>query len=154
MNKNSKAPETKDTQVLEGLEHQLLTMRDAFRQHQNNIRRKYGISATGMEIIYFVNQLGPQRMKAIGERYFIKFSTLTSLIDKIEDLGLVKRVNSKEDRRSILVQITRKGKKMLAEYDSQVSSLAAVITERANGNTPVFLKTLESISPELNEVIK
>ncbi|MFK7970289.1 MAG: MarR family winged helix-turn-helix transcriptional regulator [Bacteroidia bacterium] len=142
----AKTPVSEEIQTLE---QQLLQMRDAFRFHQNDIRRKYNLSATGMEIIFFVNQEGPQQMKVIGEKFEIKFSTLTSLIDKIEKSGLVKRVNSKEDRRSILVQVTRKGGKMLGEYDQQVKDLAATIKVAANGNTPVFLKTLEKVTPEL-----
>ena len=125
------------------LEKQLLQMRDAFRHHQNEIRKKYKISANEMEIILYISDFGPQRMKAVGEQFKIKFSTLTSLVDKIERLNLVKRVNSKEDRRSILVTITKKGKKMLDEYNSQIRSLADKITEIAqNDNLPTLVETL------------
>ncbi len=126
------------------LERQLLLMRDAFRQHQNEIRKKYKISANEMEIILYISENGPQRMKSVGEQFKIKFSTLTSLVDKIERLNLVKRVNSKEDRRSILVTITKKGKKMLEEYNSQIRSLADKITEiTQKDNLPTLVETLE-----------
>ncbi|TAE46633.1 MAG: MarR family transcriptional regulator [Bacteroidetes bacterium] len=128
------------------LEKQLLLMRDVFRHHQNEIRKRYKISATEMEIILYINDFGPQRMKSVGEAFKIKFSTLTSLVDKIERLTLVKRVNSKEDRRSILITITKKGKKMLDEYNSQIKTLAERITEVANQEVPVLVETLEKIS--------
>ncbi|MDX2247837.1 MAG: MarR family transcriptional regulator [Bacteroidia bacterium] len=126
------------------LEKQLLQMRDAFRQHQNEIRRRYKISANEMEIILYIEDFGPQRMKAVGEQFKIKFSTLTSLVDKIEKLNLVKRVNSKDDRRSIMVTITKKGKKMLEEYNSQIKSLAERISEVSQMETlPQLVETLE-----------
>lgn len=126
------------------LERQLLMMRDAFRQHQNEIRKRYKISANEMEIILYISEHGPQRMKSVGEQFRIKFSTLTSLVDKIERLNLVKRVNSKEDRRSILVTITKKGKKMLEEYNDQVRVLAERIQEISReGSLPAFVETLE-----------
>lgn len=132
------------TLELTDLERQLLQMRNAFRQHQNEIRKKYKISANEMEIILYISENGPQRMKSVGEQFKIKFSTLTSLVDKIERLNLVKRVNSKEDRRSILVTITKKGKKMLEEYNSQIRSLADRITEIAQkDNLPTLVETLE-----------
>lgn len=133
------------TPNLSSLEKQLLAMRDAFRQHQNDIRKKYKISANEMEIILYISDFGPQRMKSVGERFKIKFSTLTSLVDKIERLGLVKRVNSKEDRRSILVTITKKGKRMLDEYNSQIRTLAERITAVVPQQTqlPQFVETLE-----------
>ena len=126
------------------LERQLLQMRDAFRHHQNEIRKKYKISANEMEIILYINDFGPQRMKSVGEQFKIKFSTLTSLVDKIERLNLVKRVNSKEDRRSILVTITKKGKRMLDEYNSQIRSLAERIADSMRSeNLPTLVETLE-----------
>ncbi|MEM6806522.1 MAG: MarR family transcriptional regulator [Bacteroidota bacterium] len=136
--------ELNNLQETSSLERQLLMMRDAFRQHQNEIRKKYKISANEMEIILYVNDFGPQRMKGVGEQFKIKFSTLTSLVDKIERLNLVKRVNSKEDRRSILVTITKKGKKMLEEYNSQIKSLADRITEITQSeDLPQIVATLE-----------
>ncbi len=130
----------------------LLNMRDAFRHHQNEIRKKYKISANEMEIILFISQEGPQRMKAIGERFKIKFSTLTSLVDKIERLNLVKRVNSKEDRRSILVTLTKKGKKMLEEYNQQVADLAEKISGASTSkNNTALVETLEKASPFIGE---
>jgi MarR family 2-MHQ and catechol resistance regulon transcriptional repressor len=128
------------------LEQQLLQMRDSFRQHQNEIRRKYKISANEMEIILYINDFGPQRMKTVGERFKIKFSTLTSLVDKIERLNLVKRVNSKEDRRSILVTLTKKGRKMLDEYNAQVKDLAEKLSDSAE-NLPDLLATLSKLGP-------
>lgn len=125
------------------LEKQLLYIRDSFRYHQNEIRKKYKISANEMEIILYINEHGPQRMKSVGEQFKIKFSTLTSLVDKIERLNLVKRVNSKEDRRSILVTITKKGKKMLDEYNDQIRELAGKIEEVSlQENLPSFVETL------------
>ena len=133
-----------EIQSSDSLEKQLLQMRDAFRHHQNEIRKRYKISANEMEIILYVHDFGPQRMKTVGEKFKIKFSTLTSLVDKIERLNLVKRVNSKEDRRSILVTITKKGKKMLEEYNSQIKSLADRITEITQSeDLPQIVATLE-----------
>ncbi|MEL6625765.1 MAG: MarR family transcriptional regulator [Bacteroidota bacterium] len=149
MAKEIRSEMTNGQEVL-SLERQLLQMRDAFRQHQNDIRKKYKISANEMEIILYINDFGPQRMKAIGERFKIKFSTLTSLVDKIEKYNLVKRVNSKEDRRSILVTITKKGKRMLDEYNDQVKVLAermmGIAQER--DNLPTLVQTLEEATSE------
>ncbi|MEM6262289.1 MAG: MarR family winged helix-turn-helix transcriptional regulator [Bacteroidota bacterium] len=130
------------------LEKYLLNMRDSFRHHQNEIRKKYKISANEMEIILYISEFGPQRMKTIGEKFKIKFSTLTSLVDKIERLNLVKRVNSKEDRRSILVTLTKKGNRMLDEYNEQVKNLAEKISSLGGSKeAPSFLDTLEKVSP-------
>jgi len=129
------------------LEKQLFLMRDAFRQHQNEVRRKYKISSTEMEIILYISEHGPQRMKSVGESFDIKFSTLTSLVDKIERLNLVKRVNSKEDRRSILITLTSKGRKMLEEYNSQITHLAEKISDSTQEDSiQALLHSLEKVN--------
>ena len=129
------------------LEKQLYTIRDSFRQHQNDIRKKYKISSNEMEIILHIAEQGPQRMKSVGERFKIKFSTLTSLVDKIERLNLVKRVNSKEDRRSILITLTSKGRKLLDEYNSQVSLLAEKIQNNSQEDSvELLVHSLEKAS--------
>jgi DNA-binding MarR family transcriptional regulator len=134
------------------LEQLLLSMRDSFRQHQNDIRRRYKISANEMEIILFIKQAGPQRMKSIGEKFQIKFSTLTSLVDKIERLNLVKRINSKDDRRSILVTLTKKGERMLGEYDGQAIEIAGAIKEgNSQGVVSSVIDVLEKVVPEVKE---
>lgn len=129
------------------LEKQLYSIRDSFRQHQNDIRKKYKISSNEMEIILHISEEGPQRMKSVGEKFKIKFSTLTSLVDKIERLNLVKRVNSKEDRRSILITLTSKGRKLLDEYNSQVSLLAEKIQNTTQEDSmEVLVNSLELAS--------
>ena len=129
------------------LEKQLYSIRDSFRQHQNDIRKKYKISSNEMEIILHISEEGPQRMKSVGEKFKIKFSTLTSLVDKIERLNLVKRVNSKEDRRSILITLTSKGRKLLDEYNSQVSLLAEKIQNTTQEDSmEVLVSSLELAS--------
>ena len=129
------------------LEKQLYSIRDSFRQHQNDIRKKYKISSNEMEIILHISEEGPQRMKSVGEKFKIKFSTLTSLVDKIERLNLVKRVNSKEDRRSILITLTAKGRKLLDEYNSQVSLLAEKIQNTTQEDSmEVLVNSLELAS--------
>lgn len=126
---------------------QLMSLRDAFRLHQSNVRLHYDISETEMEIILYVDKNGPQKMKHIGETFGVKFSTLTSLVDKIEDLGLIKRVNSKDDRRSVLITISKKGKKLVDEYDQQAIEYSEVIAKQPNDSKDLFARILEMLTP-------
>ena len=127
---------------------QMMSLRDAFRQHQNQIRSLYDISETEMEIILYVDKHGAQKMKHIGETFGIKFSTLTSLVDKIEDAGFIKRVNSKEDRRSVLITLTKKGKKLVDEYDQQAIKYSEVISKQKDDSPGIFAKLLKMLTPD------
>lgn len=123
---------------ISAIKQQLLTLRDAFRQHQSYIRHLYDITETEMEIILYVDKNGAQKMKHIGETFGIKFSTLTSLVDKIEEMGLIKRVNSKEDRRSVLITLTKKGKKLVDEYDQQASHYSDLLAMQPTDSQDLF----------------
>lgn len=125
----------------------LMSLRDAFRSHQSHVRLHYDISETEMEIILYVDKNGPQKMKHIGETFGVKFSTLTSLVDKIEDIGLIKRVNSKDDRRSVLITISKKGKKLVDEYDQQAIEYSEVIAKQPNDSKDLFARILEMLTP-------
>ncbi len=136
------------------LRSQMMSLRDSFRQHQNQIRNQYDISETEMEIILYVDKNGAQKMKHIGETFGIKFSTLTSLVDKIELIGLIKRVNSKEDRRSVLITLTKKGKKLIDEYDQQAIKYSDLIAKQNDDSPGIFARLLRMITPESNKLIQ
>lgn len=98
------------------LEQSLVVLNHAFRKHRDFIKEKFKISALEMELIQFVVQNGAQKMKTVSEYFDIKLSTLTSIIDKAENQRILKRTNSKEDRRVVFLDYTRKGKNIYEEY--------------------------------------
>lgn len=71
---------------------------------------------------------------------------MTVVVDNLEKRGLVERIHSSEDRRTVLVRLTRKGKKLFDEIFAQhaeyVGNLASVLTEREQGELGRLLKKL------------
>lgn len=102
--------------AVDRLERGLFELAEVYRKHKIYIKTKYNISALEMEILQLIHLEGKKKMKEIGEQFHIKLSTLTSIIDKIESQRLVKRVNSREDRRVVFLDITKKGEKLYQEY--------------------------------------
>jgi len=56
---------------------------------------------------------GPQRMSALAEHAQTSQASVTGIVDRLEDRGLVERVRSSEDRRVVDVSITEMGAKEL-----------------------------------------
>ncbi|WNF25359.1 MarR family transcriptional regulator [Streptomyces sp. C11-1] len=52
---------------------------------------------------------GPQPVKAIGERLHLDSGTLSPLLKRLEAAGLVRRERSREDERSVLIDLTEDG---------------------------------------------
>ncbi len=53
----------------------------------------------------------------LGQRVHLEKSTMTSLIDRMEKAGLLKRVNHPTDRRAYQIYLTPRGKSIQAKID-------------------------------------
>ena len=52
----------------------------------------------------------------LSKKTLLSKSTLTSMLDRLEQGGFIKRVPSKKDRREILIQLTEKNKVLQEKY--------------------------------------
>ncbi|GAB4420622.1 MAG: hypothetical protein OHK0039_34460 [Bacteroidia bacterium] len=114
------------------LEKGLYDLAEVYRKHQAYIKLKYKISALEMEIIQYISSDGRKKMKEIGEYFNIKLSTLTSIIDKIEEQKLVRRVNSQEDRRVVYLEVTRRGTQLHEQYSRYIHVVACMVHRSLN----------------------
>jgi len=101
---------------LSRLEQSLFELSAVINRHQEIVQRRFKVTAVEIDILKLLDTEGDKKMKDIGDRVRVKLSNLTNIIDRLETQKLVKRVNSKTDRRSIFVHISTKGKKLLADY--------------------------------------
>ena len=110
--------------ALARLEQSLFQLSDVIQKHQEIVQKRFKVSAVEIDILKLLDADGDQKMKDIGEAVRVKLSNLTNIIDRLESQKLVKRVNSKTDRRSIFVHISTKGKKLLSDYSDFLRELS------------------------------
>jgi DNA-binding MarR family transcriptional regulator len=145
--------EINDQLQLEKLESSLIALRDVFRKHQRYIKENFKISELEMEILQFVAMNGRKKMKEIGEAFNIKLSTLTSIVDKIERQKLVKRINSKTDRRAVYLDLTPKGKKIYEKYSHYIHVMALLMKRTIQPeHFSSFVDELEKITAMTNQL--
>lgn len=114
------SPESNSTRLEEVLNDIVL----AFNQRRQSILRQFNVNEMEVEIISYLDENEMKKMKEVGEHFNIKLSTLTSTIDKLEKNKLVKRKNSKEDRRVIFIRPTKTGQKLLESLTDSTRELA------------------------------
>ncbi len=132
---------------LERLEATLFQLNELMQKHQEIALRRFKIASVDVEILRFLDTEGDQKMKDIGDRVKVKLSNLTNIVDNLENLKLVRRVNSKTDRRSIFVNITPKGKKLISEYNAYLRELTLRMSSEMKDEAFVMmLEGLEKIS--------
>jgi DNA-binding MarR family transcriptional regulator len=79
-----------------------------------------GLSRTEVGLLRTVSE-GPRRITELAELEGLAQPTMTILIKRLEQQGLVKRERRSEDGRVVLVDITQQGRVALQDYRQQMS---------------------------------
>lgn len=74
------------------------------------------LSLQELKIVYHIGQCKSCIMREVSEYSQVAVSTMTGIIDKLEEKGLVKRERNDEDRRIVRVLLTSKGCKLNQSY--------------------------------------
>lgn len=133
------------------LESTLQSLVNSYNQRRTSILERYDVSEQDVEIIRYLDEEDQKKMKEVGEFFRIKLSTLTSTIDKLEKGKLVKRKNSKEDRRVIYIHPTAKGRNLLSELDEPGKITVSNLISSFKANEVEFiLKAMENMVSDLS----
>ena len=84
----------------------------------------HGISLAQYNVLRILRGAGPEGLPtlAIRDRMIDEGSTVTRLLDKLEQAGFVTRDRSRPDRRQVLCRITTQGESLLAQLDPTMDS--------------------------------
>jgi DNA-binding MarR family transcriptional regulator len=72
---------------------------------------------------------GPMIMRALGGRFGVPVSTMTGLVDRMEQKGLVRRMRGRRDRRAIELEATPVGALALSEHARGMEAIARGMLE-------------------------
>ena len=75
-------------------------------------------------IIYVLWQGGEMPIQELARRTSLGKSTLTTMLDRLERAGQVRRVPSKVDRRAILIELTAKSRQLENVYQEVSAEMA------------------------------
>ena len=91
----------------------------------------------------------------LSKRTLLSKSTLTSMLDRLEQSGFIKRVPSRTDRREILIQLTNKDKNFQAKYVEVSKDMIMIYYNNfTEQEINIFEKYLERILDNLIEYNK
>jgi MarR family 2-MHQ and catechol resistance regulon transcriptional repressor len=85
---------------------------DAVTRQVDGELGKRGVSSVQYGVLFNLLDAGSLSLTELSERLFRSASNLTTLIDRMERRGLVRRVDYPEDRRVTRVELTPKGTKL------------------------------------------
>ena len=119
------------------------------RSAEKNLTRA-DLTVAELRILRLLGEQGSLPMHRFCPETMLSQPTITGIIDKLEERGLVARVRSKEDRREVLIAITAKGsdayarglethrefvkKALLALSSDEVDTLASLLKRLADAS--------------------
>ncbi|MEK9137697.1 MAG: MarR family transcriptional regulator [Bacteroidota bacterium] len=108
--------------------------------------RLYGLTQPQFSILESLGHLGPMTLSGLSRKQLASCGNTTVVVDNLEKEGLVTRKPCAEDRRSIYVHLTPKGKKLFNEVFHQharcVAKLASVLSDAEQKQLSLLLKKL------------
>ncbi|MFD5345782.1 MarR family winged helix-turn-helix transcriptional regulator [Streptomyces anulatus] len=104
-----------DTELLR-LDHQvcfsLHAASRAFGGFYRQALKDLGLTYSQYLVMLVLWEHGPQPVKDIGERLHLDSGTLSPLLKRLETAGLVRRERSREDERSVVIDLTDEGARL------------------------------------------
>ena len=91
------------------------------------MRDRLGIGIGQFDVLSTIMQAPSRhlRMADVAERMCISRSGVTQSVDRLEALGLVKRVTTRQDRRTVLAEITPAGRALVPQGREVIEGVAA-----------------------------
>jgi MarR family 2-MHQ and catechol resistance regulon transcriptional repressor len=107
---------------------------------------RYGLTGPQFAVLDALGHLGKMTMGDLGRKMLVSGGNVTVVVDNLERDGVVHRTHSHEDRRTVVVDLTPKGRKLFREIFPQharfVTTQASVLSEEEQRELARLLKKL------------
>lgn len=117
-----------------------------FNKRTHDHIRTFGLTQPQFGVLESLGHLGPMTIGELCKKMLVSGGNMTVVIDNLEKEGLVERIRGDEDRRSIVIRLTPKGKKLFgqifANHAEYVTKLASVLTPDEQEQLGRLLKKL------------
>jgi DNA-binding MarR family transcriptional regulator len=80
--------------------------------YTKELNKKYNVSAPQVACLLALLEDGPMALSQVARKIMVNSSTLTGIIDRLEQKGLVTRTRTSLDRRVITIELTEEGRKV------------------------------------------
>ena len=112
----------------------------AFTRAYKPILDKVGLTYPQYLVMLALWEKSEQPVKAIGEQLDLDSGTLSPLLKRLEQNGLIKRTRDSRDERQVIVSLTDNGRAMRSEIDTIMGAIG-----QAAGCTLEEMKTIRGL---------
>ena len=92
--------------------YQIRRLIQARELYTKELNKKYSVTAAQLNCVLALHESGPLPLSHIAKLIMVESSTVTGIIDRLEQKGLVERVRNSRDRRVITIKLTEAGTRL------------------------------------------
>lgn len=96
--------------------------------HSEQDIRRSGLNPTEFGVLELLYHKGPHPLQQIGEKILLASGSITYVVDKLEQKGLLERKTCAEDRRITFASITEQGSQLMNDiFPQHVGAIQAAV---------------------------
>ena len=134
---------------VEGIVDRMSGLARRFKRMHHDTLAEHGLSYEEWDVLGILRRAGPPFRRSAGElaeRSELSSGAMTNRLDRLEKAGLVKRLPDPNDRRGVVVEITKAGQKAWVESAgaeaAQEALIAAALSKREKKELNSLLRRL------------
>jgi DNA-binding MarR family transcriptional regulator len=134
---------------VEGIIDRMNGLSRRFKRSLNDTLGEHGLTFEEWEVLGSLRRAGPPFRRSAGElaeRSELSSGAMTNRLDRLEKAGLVKRLADPDDRRGVLVELTKAGQKAWLDSTGAEAArealIAAVLSDREKEKLNSLLRRL------------
>lgn len=131
--------------AVEGIVDRMNGLSRRFKRSLIDTLAEHGLSYEEWDVLWALRRAGPPFRRSAGElaeMSELSSGAMTSRLDRLEKAGLVKRLADPNDRRGVLVELTKKGQKKWLESAGAEAAREALIGAVLNDHEKEQLNSL------------
>lgn len=117
-------------------------------EQSQKVKRETGLTGPQLWTIKTISASAPINVKDLAQRIYLHPATVVGILNRLEESGLVQRLRSNEDRRVVTVELTRKGKQLVAKAPEVIQGMLV------SGLEKLSEKKRNKIDDGLTELVK
>jgi DNA-binding MarR family transcriptional regulator len=152
--KSFTATPQEQTHLMETYDQVLVSLRQIIRAidlHSKCLERKSGLTGPQLLVMQLIGSSGEITAGVIARKVSLSQATVTSIIDRLERKGLLRRERSTDDKRKVMVSLTEQGGKALEKAPTLMQeSFINAFNCLEDGEQALILSSLQRVASMMN----
>jgi DNA-binding MarR family transcriptional regulator len=129
--------------ALKNLSYELISFREKILKEQD-------ISFINWIMLAYIERRGPQKATDLSRRLGLTKSTITHMVDTMEKKDMVKREYDPNDRRTISIYLSNKGKNMFLKQEKFNKILNSVYKNYDTAHIKIFTNMIQLLTDTIH----